>query len=41
MTQPIIRFENVTKKYDEHTTVLNGVSFEIRHPATRVKRVED
>ncbi|WP_342509133.1 ABC transporter ATP-binding protein [Sporosarcina sp. FSL K6-2383] len=29
MTQPIIRFENVTKKYDEHTTVLNGVSFEM------------
>ena len=22
-TQPIIRFENVTKKYDEDTTVLN------------------
>ncbi|MFJ7932988.1 ABC transporter ATP-binding protein [Sporosarcina sp. NPDC096371] len=29
MTQPIIRFENVTKKYDEDTTVLNGVSFEM------------
>ena len=29
MTQPIIRFENVTKKYDENTTVLNGVSFEM------------
>lgn len=29
MTEPIIRFENVTKKYDEHTTVLNGVSFEM------------
>jgi spermidine/putrescine transport system ATP-binding protein len=29
LTQPIIRFENVTKKYDENTTVLNGVSFEM------------
>lgn len=29
MAQPIIRFENVTKKYDENTTVLNGVSFEM------------
>ncbi|WP_318615990.1 ABC transporter ATP-binding protein [Sporosarcina sp. YIM B06819] len=29
MTQPIIRFENVTKRYDEDTTVLNGVSFEM------------
>lgn len=29
MTQPIIRFENVTKKYDEETTVLNNVSFEM------------
>ncbi|CAM3092523.1 ABC transporter ATP-binding protein [Filibacter tadaridae] len=27
--QPIIRFENVTKKYSEDTTVLNGVSFEM------------
>lgn len=29
MTQPIIRFENVIKKYDEETTVLNSVSFEM------------
>ena len=28
-TQPIIRFENVTKKYNEETTVLNSVSFEM------------
>lgn len=28
-TQPIIRFENVTKKYSEDSTVLNGVSFEM------------
>ena len=28
-TQPIIRFENVTKKYDHDTTVLNSVSFEL------------
>ena len=28
-TQPIIRFENVTKKYSEDTTVLNNVSFEM------------
>lgn len=28
-TQPIIRFENVTKKYSNDTTVLNGVSFEM------------
>jgi spermidine/putrescine transport system ATP-binding protein len=28
-TQPIIRFENVTKKYSDDTTVLNGVSFEM------------
>lgn len=28
-TQPIIRFENVTKKYNNDTTVLNGVSFEM------------
>lgn len=28
-TQPIIRFENVTKKYSEDTTILNGVSFEM------------
>ena len=28
-TQPIIRFENVTKKYGEDTTVLNNVSFEM------------
>ena len=28
-TQPIIRFENVTKKYSEETTVLNSVSFEM------------
>src|SRR6185437_2934814 len=27
--QPIIRFENVTKKYSDDTTVLNGVSFEM------------
>ncbi|KXH79837.1 ABC transporter ATP-binding protein [Sporosarcina sp. HYO08] len=27
--QPIIRFENVTKKYQEDTTILNGVSFEM------------
>ncbi len=30
MTQPIIRFENVTKKYDEDTKVLNNVSFEMQ-----------
>lgn len=29
MTQPIIRFDNVTKKYDEETTVLSNVSFEM------------
>ena len=29
MTQPIIRFENVIKKYSEDTTVLNSVSFEM------------
>ena len=29
MTQPIIRFENVLKKYSEDTTVLNSVSFEM------------
>ncbi|WP_342512752.1 ABC transporter ATP-binding protein [Sporosarcina sp. FSL K6-1522] len=28
-TQPIIRFENITKKYDDNTTVLDGVSFEM------------
>ena len=28
-TQPIIRFENVTKKYSNDTTVLDGVSFEM------------
>ena len=28
-TQPIIRFENVTKKYSEDTTVLKNVSFEM------------
>ncbi|KAA0966666.1 ABC transporter ATP-binding protein [Sporosarcina sp. ANT_H38] len=28
-TQPIIRFENVTKKYNHDTTVLNSVSFEM------------
>ena len=28
-TQPIIRFENVIKKYDDDTTVLNNVSFEM------------
>lgn len=28
-TQPIIRFENVIKKYQEDTTILNGVSFEM------------
>jgi len=27
--QPIIRFDNVSKKYDEQTTVLNNVSFEM------------
>lgn len=27
--QPIIRFESVTKKYDDETTVLNHVSFEL------------
>jgi spermidine/putrescine transport system ATP-binding protein len=27
--QPIIRFENVTKKYDDETTVLKNVSFEL------------
>ena len=26
---PIIRFENVTKHYDEDTTVLNNVNFEL------------
>lgn len=29
MTQPIIRFENVLKKYTDDTTVLNNVSFEM------------
>lgn len=28
-TQPIIKFENVTKTYSENTTVLNDVSFEM------------
>ncbi|MBE1553620.1 ABC transporter ATP-binding protein [Sporosarcina limicola] len=28
-TQPIIRFDNVTKKYSDETIVLNGVSFEL------------
>lgn len=28
-TTPIVRFENVTKKYSEETTVLNDVSFEM------------
>ena len=27
--EPIIRFDNVTKQYDENTTVLNNVSFEL------------